>query len=137
MSTLTLRAVNRSRDAVLADALEDGASFGARLLGLMGRAALPAGHGLWLHPGSSIHMLFMRFPIDAVFLGRPSAEAGGGRPVVAVRASLRPWTGVVWWVRGADGVLELPAGTAAATGTVVGDVVVLEESTPAADHAAP
>ncbi len=81
---------------------------------------------MWLRPGSSIHMLFMRFPIDAVFLGRPDAD--GGRRVVAVHADLRPWTGVVWWARGADGCLELPAGTAAATGTVVGDVVVLEEA---------
>ena len=71
-------------------------------------------------------MLFMRFPIDAVFLARPDAE--GGRRVVAVHPDLRPWTGVVWWARGADGCLELPAGTVAATGTVVGDVVVLEEA---------
>ena len=54
-------------------------------------------------------MLFMRFPIDAVFLARPGAD--GGRRVVAVRPALRPWTGVVWWARGADGCLELPAGT--------------------------
>jgi hypothetical protein len=119
------RVVNVTRGTTLASALEDGASFGARLLGLMGRASLPVGHGLWLHPGSSIHMLFMRFPIDAVFLARPGAD--GSRRVVAVRAGLRPWTGVVWWARGADGVLELPAGAAAASGTVAGDAVALIE----------
>ena len=70
-------------------------------------------------------MLFMRFPIDAVFLAKPDVD--GGRRVVAVRRALRPWTGVVWWARGADGCLELPAGTAAASGTVVGDVVLLGE----------
>ncbi len=46
---------------------------------------------------------------------------------MAVRPSLRPWTGVVWWARGADGCLELPAGTIAASGTVVGDLVLLGE----------
>ena len=71
-------------------------------------------------------MLFMRFPIDAVFLARPGAD--GGRRVVAVRPALRPWTGVVWWARGADGCLELPAGTAAASGTTVGDVIQLREA---------
>ena len=110
---------------MIAESLEVAESFGGRFMGLMGRAALPVGSGLWLRPGSSIHMLFMRFPIDVVFLAKP--DGNGGRRVVAVRQALRPWTGVVWWARGADGCLELPAGTAAATGTAVGDLVVLEE----------
>ena len=116
---------NLTRGIALCASLEVAESFGGRFMGLMGRAALPVGSGLWLRPGSSIHMLFMRFPIDVVFLAKP--EGGGGRRVVAVRQALRPWTGVVWWARGADGCLELPAGTAAATGTAVGDLVVLEE----------
>jgi uncharacterized membrane protein (UPF0127 family) len=70
-------------------------------------------------------MLFMRFPIDAVFLAKPAVD--GGRRVVAVHANLRPWISVVWWARGADGCLELPAGAAAASGTTVGDLVVLED----------
>ncbi len=90
----------------------------------MGRPSLPTGSGLWLTGTSNIHMFFMRFPIDAVFLGRPAAD--GGRQVVAVHAGLRPWTGIVWYARGADGCLELPAGSAAASGTAVGDVVALE-----------
>jgi uncharacterized membrane protein (UPF0127 family) len=43
-----------------------------------------------------------------------------------LRRSLRPWLGVVWRVGGAKGVLELPAGTIEATGTVVGDEIVIE-----------
>jgi len=100
----------------------------------MGRPELPPGGGMWLQPGSSIHMLFMRFPIDAVFLGRP--DDSGGRRVVAVHARLRPWTGVVWWARGADGCLELPAGTAAASGTEVGDVIRFEDAVVGAEQAA-
>jgi uncharacterized membrane protein (UPF0127 family) len=119
------RARNAGRDTVLAETLEVATSFGGRFMGLMGRASLAPGHGLWLQPGSSIHMLFMRFPIDAVFLAKPGPD--GGWRVVAVRANLRPWTGVVWWARGADGCLELPAGAAAASGTVAGDIVVLED----------
>ncbi|HSW42609.1 MAG TPA: DUF192 domain-containing protein [Patescibacteria group bacterium] len=121
----SLRARNATRGTLIAESLEVAESFGGRLIGLMGRAALPAGGGLWLRPASSIHMLFMRFPIDVIFLAKP--EVGGGRRVVAVRAALRPWTGVVWWARGADGCLELPAGTAAASGTAVGDLVELPE----------
>jgi uncharacterized membrane protein (UPF0127 family) len=115
---------NVTRGTVLGRSLGVAESFAGRFMGLMGRAGLPPGGGLWLRPASSIHMLFMRFAIDAVFLARP--EPDGARRVVAVRANLRPWIGVVWWARGADGCLELPAGTAAATGTVAGDVVRLE-----------
>jgi uncharacterized protein len=120
-----LRAVNAGRGTMLAESLEVAESFGGRFMGLMGRPSLPPGGGLWLRPASSIHMLFMRFPIDAVFLAKAGAD--GARRVVSVRAHLRPWIGVVWWARGADGCLELPAGTAAASGTVAGDLVRLEE----------
>jgi len=114
---------NLTRGTVLCASLEVAESFAGRFMGLMGRPALPPGAGLWLRPASSIHMLFMRFPIDAVFLSKPRAD--GGRRVVAVRPELRPWTGVVWWAHGADGCLELPAGTAAASATAVGDVILL------------
>lgn len=129
-----VRARNATRGVILATSVEVAESFWGRFLGLMGRPALPAGGGLWLRPGASIHMLFMRFPIDVVFLGR--AGVGGARPVVAVRAALRPWTGVVWWARGADGCLELPGGVAAASGTAVGDLVFLEPAAAAAETAA-
>jgi len=120
-----VEARNLTRGTALCTSLEVAESFGGRFLGLMGRPELAPGAGLWLRPASSIHMLFMRFPIDAVFLAKPSD--GGGRRVVAVRPELRPWTGIVWWARGADGCLELPSGTAAASETAVGDVVLLGE----------
>ena len=99
----------------------------------MGRSTLDAGAGLWLPDSNGIHMMFMRFPIDAVFLGKPvaagedgGAEAGGEvRPVVSVHPALRTWTGLVPFVRGAHGVLELPVGTIAASGTVPGDLIRL------------
>ena len=117
------RAHNLTRRTQLAGRVELADSFGARFRGLMGRPSLPPGGGLWLTGTSNIHMFFMRFPIDAVFLARPAAD--GTRRVVAVCAGLRPWLGVVWYARGADTCLELPSGTAAASGTVVGDVVAM------------
>ena len=119
-----LRAHNLTRGTELAGRVELADSFWARFRGLMGRASLAPGGGMWLTGTTNIHMLFMRFPIDAVFLGRPAAD--GTRRVVAVHANLRPWTGIVWYARGADGCLELPAGTAEATGTRPGDVAMLE-----------
>lgn len=96
--------------------------FWGRFRGLMGHPGLAADEGLYLAT-NSIHMLFMRFPIDALFLGAPDAD--GHRRVVAIRQSLRPWTGIVWYVRGAAAVVELPAGTIAGTDLRVGSHVTL------------
>jgi hypothetical protein len=95
-------------------------------MGLMGRASLAPEAGLWLPDSNGIHMMFMRFPIDAVFVDRPDPADGGSRRVVAVRPALRTWTGLVPLVRGAHGVLELPVGTIERTGTLVGDVIALD-----------
>ena len=116
---------NLDRGTVLAERLETAASLWSKFMGLMGRPSLPAGDGLWLPASNGIHMMFMRFPIDAVFVSKP--EPDGSRRVKSVHRGLRAWTGVVWLVRGADGVLELPVGTIDATGTAVGDRLEIRE----------
>jgi uncharacterized membrane protein (UPF0127 family) len=112
---------NETRGTVLADRVEVGASLWAKFWGLMGRRVLPAGDSLWLPGENGIHMFFMRFAIDAVFVGRPGPD--GARLVLSVYRRLRPWTGIVPLVRGADGVLELPVGTIDASGTGPGDAI--------------
>ena len=112
---------NVTRSTVLAERLELGESLWARFMGLMGRAPLPPGDGLWLSGTNGIHMFFMRFAIDAVFLSKPGPD--GARTVVSANRAGRPWIGMVPLVRGADGVIELPTGTIEATGTLKGDAV--------------
>ena len=114
---------NLTRSTVLAADLEIAAGLWGKFMGLMGRGSLAPGAGLWLPESNGIHMMFMRFPIDAVFLGRAAAD--GSRPVLSVHRALRPWLGLVPLVRGAEGVLELPVGTIDASGTARGDVVRL------------
>jgi uncharacterized membrane protein (UPF0127 family) len=116
---------NLDRTTVLAERLETAGSLWAKFMGLMGRPSLAAGDGLWLPASNGIHMMFMRFPIDAVFVSKPGAD--GVRVVRSVHRGLRAWTGLVPLVRGADGVLELPVGTIDATGTAVGDRVEVRE----------
>jgi uncharacterized membrane protein (UPF0127 family) len=93
-------------------------------MGLMGRDGLAPGAALWLPDSNGIHMMFMRFAIDAIFVGKPDND--GARSVVSVHGALPAWRGLVPLVRGAHGVLELPPGVIAATGTAVGDRVSLE-----------
>ncbi|HEY4871396.1 MAG TPA: DUF192 domain-containing protein [Candidatus Dormibacteraeota bacterium] len=52
----------------MAQPLEVASNFFTAGLGLMGRARLPENGGLLIHGCNGIHMMFMRFPIDAVFV---------------------------------------------------------------------
>jgi len=83
--------------------------------GLLGRRELPSEEGILLRPASSVHMAFMRFPIDAVFL---DADVR----VVKIAAELQPWRAA--GARGAKSVLEIAAGEAARRGLSVGDRLV-------------
>jgi uncharacterized membrane protein (UPF0127 family) len=86
-----------------------------RMRGLLGRRELPNGEGILLKPASSVHMAFMRFAIDAVFLD-------GEMRVVKVAEDLKPWR--MAGARGAKSVVELAAGEAARRGVTVGDRLV-------------
>jgi uncharacterized protein len=100
-----------------------------RMKGLLGRRDLPRGEGLLIRPASSIHMFFMRFPIDAVWLN-------GDLTVLDVSRDLAPWRTAR--CRGAKAVLELPAGETGRRRIRPGDRLVLRadaEAAPAA-HAA-
>jgi uncharacterized membrane protein (UPF0127 family) len=90
-----------------------------RMRGLLGRSGLEPGGGMLLTPEPSVHMFFMRFPIDAVFLDR-------AHEVVGVKHDLRPWK--VAGARGAHATLELPAGAAEAARIEVGDVLIIEDA---------
>jgi len=81
---------------------------------------LPEGGGLLLPRCSSIHMFFMRFSIDAVYLDEE-------RRVRKIVNELRPWR--LSWCPGADAVLEAPAGWANAVGVRTGDKLTLEPVT--------
>ena len=120
-----MRALNLTRGTAIADRLDVAATMWAKFRGLMGRsrASFGAGDALWFEGTTSIHMMFMRFPIDCVFL---SGDEGGVRRVVGIRRGLRRWIGVVWYVRGADGLIELPAGAIDGSRTEIGDEVRLE-----------
>lgn len=118
-----MQARRHADGAIVCRSLRLGESFSQRFMGLMGRASLADGEGLYL-PTSSIHMFFMRFAIDALFVTAPRAD--GTRRVVGMREHLPPWRGIVLPVRGAQGVIEMPVGTLRAHGIQVGDEVIFE-----------
>ena len=91
-------------------------NFLQRLRGLMLRspASLPLGTGLLIAPCNSIHMMFMRFAIDVVYLAEDYT-------VVKTVKNVRPWLGIsACFKKGTWAVLELPIGSIAHYGLAVG-----------------
>ena len=86
--------------------LEMADTFFKRFCGLMLRKGLAKGCGLYLAPCASIHMMFMRFAIDAVYVDETFT-------IKKIVHHLRPWIGCSWCL-GARGVIELPSGAAEA-----------------------
>lgn len=118
-----VRVVNRSRGMVIADQVEVAATGWARAKGLIGRRTLPAGFRLVITPCSAIHMFFMAIPLDV-------AHADCAGRIVKILHGIKPWRPghlVGPLVPKSRWVIELPAGTARATGTQVGDVIELVE----------
>jgi uncharacterized protein len=89
----------------------------SRMRGLLGRSSLPAGEAIILEPAASIHMFFMRFGIDVLFLDSSGA-------VLKVVRDLRPWR--LASAKGARSVIEMAAGSTNGLDLEPGDRVVRE-----------
>ena len=119
MARASVARVRRTADgAVVCERCEVPESASGRARGLLGRDGLEPGEGMLIDRAGSVHMFFMRFPIDVVFMDRDWR-------VVGVRHELRPWR--VAGARRAVAALELPAGAAAAAGIEDGDVLAIED----------
>jgi uncharacterized membrane protein (UPF0127 family) len=111
-----VKLVNKRTGAVLAEHVERAVSWSARLRGLLGRSSLSG--AMVIEPCTSIHTFFMKFTIDAAFIG------ADGRVIRAI-SGLRPWRATRLYPRAAM-VVELPAGTLAKTDTCEGDPLAFE-----------
>jgi uncharacterized membrane protein (UPF0127 family) len=119
-SATHVRVENVTRGTVVAERVRVARSMRDRTVGLLNRDGMDPDEGLWIERSPSIHMFFMRFAIDAVFV------AADGR-VTKVVPDLKPWR-VVWWAPGARDCLELAAGAAARSGTRAGDELRLVDA---------
>ena len=112
-----LQVENSTRNVTLVSKGRVANNFFTRLRGLVGVKELAAGDGMLIQPCNQVHCMFMSIPIDVLYIG-------SDQRVLAIDASMRPWA-MGRLIRGAKRVLELPAGTAAVTGTVVGDQLTI------------
>ncbi|MFP4473626.1 MAG: DUF192 domain-containing protein [Candidatus Omnitrophota bacterium] len=110
-----MKIYNRTRQTVLADRGRLADTPLSRLKGLLGRDHLDSDEGLVITQCRSIHMLFMRFAIDVVFID------GEGK-VIGLVKDIKPYriSGYYWRAWAA---VELPAGTIQQTSTQKGDLI--------------
>jgi len=114
----TLRVTNGRNGAVLADRADIANTSATRRAGLLKRASLAPGEGLWIVPTEGVHTVGMKFAIDIVFLNR-------SRTVVKTCSRVPKWR--IALSLKAHSVIELPPGTISSTQTAVGDTLILEK----------
>ncbi|MBA3065678.1 DUF192 domain-containing protein [bacterium] len=112
------RLYNTNGKCLLGD-VEIADTFLSRLKGLLGRKKIEKGYGLLLKPCASIHMFFMRFPIDVFFL----QEKNGSYKLLCAARNVKPWR-MAFAPGGTDAVLETAPG--AVSDTAPGDIFVIK-----------
>jgi hypothetical protein len=118
---IRLQVTNLTRQTVLATCLEVADSSSRRSKGLLGRARLSPGEGLWILPCESVHTFFMQFPIDLIYLDRK-------KRIRKLRSEVLPWR--LSACLSAHSVLELVPGTIRDTQTQLGDLLEFSPASP-------
>lgn len=108
-----LQLINKSKKNIIVENLFLADSFWSRMKGLMGKKDLPEDEGLLLVPCNSVHSMFMRFPIDLLFLNRELR-------VIKIIDRFKPWKATPI-IRDCYQVVELKAGVASIKGVTIKD----------------
>lgn len=106
---------NKTKQNVLAQKASFAKHFFARAKGLLGRKALDPQEALIISKCQAIHMFFMRFPIDVVFVDKTYHVVGLVRDIKPNQISAFFWK--------ASFAIELEAGTIEKTKTSLGDIL--------------
>lgn len=113
------RVVNATRQKILAEPAKMSTGFLSRAIGLMFTKSIDAGTGLILEPCNSIHMFWMNYAIDAIFLDKNARAVG-------LVQEIKPWRTSKMFLH-ATTCVELPAGTIAKSDTRIGDTLIIQE----------
>ena len=110
-----MKIVNLTKNTVLAENAIVANTVFKRIKGLLGKKEINIGQALILKPCNSIHTLFMRFPIDVVFVEKRNR-------VVKIISCLKPWrlSGIYLTARLC---IELPVDTIRSNLTSAGDTL--------------
>ena len=114
-----MKILNLTQNTLLATQGSIADTFGSRMKGLLGRTHLNPQEALLITQCHSIHMFFMKFSIDAIFIDRNNR-------VVCVIEGIKPFTlSPIFW--NAKCVVEVPKGTIQRSKTTFGDQLEIQE----------
>jgi uncharacterized membrane protein (UPF0127 family) len=115
-----MKIYNKTRSIFLMQQGKVANTVWSRFVGLMGKKSLAPAEGLVIIPNNSVHMFFMRFPLDIIFVDK-------AHQIVHISHNLKPWR-ISKIVGKAHYVIELPAYTARQTATEIGDLIEWQDS---------
>ena len=113
-----MRITNQSKDTTLATKARSATTLASRMRGLMGSRPLAEGEALIIPGCQAIHMCFMRYAIDAVFVDAHNRVVGVVEGIKPFRFSRFFFT--------ARAVIELPVGSVRSSRTTLGDTIAFD-----------
>lgn len=130
--TGVVKVLSLKNQALIADKVNVAECFMDRLRGLIGKAGLVPGQGMLFPQCNNIHMWFMQFPIDVVFLrkaSKPAKEDGSVSWIVtSAHEKVRPWRIRPLMDFKASETLELPSGSIRQFAIEPGDELCISSS---------
>ncbi|MBZ0167031.1 MAG: DUF192 domain-containing protein [Candidatus Omnitrophica bacterium] len=113
-----MKITNQSKNSVIAEKAVLADSFLSRMVGLLKHRKLEQGEGLIITRCNSIHMFFMRFAIDVIFVDKKDVVVGIVKNILPNRLSKIYWKAV--------NAIEVPVGVIEVSKTEVGDQLILQ-----------
>ena len=113
-----MRILNQSKHSLIAPQGAIADTVVSRLIGLLNRTSIRPEEALIITQCRQIHMFFMRFPIDAIFIDKKDR-------VVGLVRHIKPWRMSPYFFR-ASKVIELYPGTIEKSQTQTGDQILIE-----------
>jgi len=113
-----MRIINKTKNTVIAEQAAMADTVLSRLKGLLGRDSINPGEALIITQCRSIHMFFMKFGIDVIFVDKRNRAVGTVKRIKPFLMSPYFWQAV--------SAIELPEGVIERTKTAVGDELEIQ-----------
>ncbi|MBU0468637.1 MAG: DUF192 domain-containing protein [Candidatus Omnitrophica bacterium] len=110
-----MKILNKTKQNIIADKAKVADSFLTRMVGLLNRESFSEGEALVITRCNSIHMFFMKFAIDVVFVSKENV-------VVGLVSDIRPFQLSRIYFRSSY-VVELPSSAILSAGISIGDQI--------------
>lgn len=117
---MTYTITNKTKEVQVCSKAKVAASLYSRLLGYMFRSSMDFDEALIFYNAPSIHMFFMRFSLDIVFLGKDNK-------IIKICSNLKPWQLAHCLISRVT--IELPAGKSDSLGLAIGDTLKITSNT--------